>query len=150
MTKTDFINTLDFEVAKKSIARKLGINANELEIKSLKSGDFKIDLKNVSGKMCPLFSGAGRAMIVTDKLNIKEHKDNFSYEATVSLDLKNRSGEYKNKIGKINLDNNKLVFSTIDDIKNNRKSAVNNVNTIKRKRKSKNTNKEELIKTEVV
>ena len=122
MTKTDFINTLDFEIAKNSIARKLGMKADELEIRSSKSGDFKINLKNVSGRMGSIFSGPGKAVIVTDKLNIKENKDDtFSYEANVELDLKNRSGEYRTRIGKINLNKDKFVFYTMNDLKNNRK-----------------------------
>ncbi|MBQ8234065.1 MAG: hypothetical protein IJZ36_00595 [Bacilli bacterium] len=117
MTKTDFIETLDFEVAKSSIAKKLGMKADDLTIRHTKSGDFKINLKNVSGKMSPLFYGASKAVLVTDKLNIKEHKDTFSYEAVVSLDLKNTTGEYKNRIGKLNLNNNRFVFYTNNDIK---------------------------------
>ena len=122
MTKTDFVSTLDFEVAKTSIARKLGMKADDLDITHSKSGDFKINIKNTSGKMEPFFSGPGRALLVTDKVNIRERKNNtFSYEANIDLNLKNRSGEYKARIGKLNLNNNRFVFNTISDLKNNAK-----------------------------
>lgn len=120
MTKTTFINNLDFEVAKDSIAKKLGIKSTDLDMKLSRSGNFKINLKNVSGKMSPIFSEAGKAVLFTDNLNIKETKDTFSYEANISLDLKNRSGEYISKIGKLNLKNDKFVFYTMKDIKKDR------------------------------
>lgn len=128
MTKTDFINSLDFEVAKGSIARKLGMKADDLVIKSSKSGDFRINLKTSSSKIGSLFSGPGRAFLITDNVNIKEYKnDTFSYEANIDLNLKNRSGEYRTRIGKINLNNDRFVFSTLNDIKNknSKKREVN-------------------------
>lgn len=124
MTKTDFISNLDFEVAKNSIARKLGIKSTDLDIKPSRSGDFKINLKNVSGNMSPLFSGARKAVLTTDNLNIKENKDTYSYEANVTLDLKNSSGEYISKIGKIDLKKDKFVFYTMNDIKNKNTKAT--------------------------
>lgn len=120
MTKTDFINNLDFEVAKNSIARKLGIKANDLDVRAFKSGNFRINLK--SDKANPLFCGAAKAVLFTDKLNIKENKDEtFSYEANILLDIKNNKGEYISKVGKLNLNKNKFVFYTSNDIKNDRK-----------------------------
>lgn len=120
MTKTDFIRTLDFEAAKASIAKKLGVKTDELVIKASKSGDFKIDLRKVSGKLGKLFSSAGRAMIVTDKVNIRENKESFSYSANIMLNLKNGASEYSSKIGKIDTDNNKFNFHTIDDMRRTR------------------------------
>lgn len=124
MTKTNFISNLNFEVAKNSIARKLGIKSTDLDIKPSRSGDFRINLKNVSGNMSTLFSGARKAVLTTDNLNIKENKDNYSYEADVTLNLKNSSGEYISKIGKIDLKKDKFVFYTTNDTKNkNNKST---------------------------
>ena len=124
MTKTNFISNLNFEVAKNSIARKLGIKSTDLDIKPSRSGDFRINLKNVSGNMSTLFSGARKAVLTTDNLNIKENKDNYSYEADVKLNLKNSSGEYISKIGKIDLQKDKFVFYTTNDTKNkNNKST---------------------------
>jgi len=124
MIKNDFINKLNYESAKTAIARKLGIKADELIIKASKSGDFKIYLNNVSGKTGSLLAG-GRAILVTDQLNIREHKDNYSYEANIWLNLKNRSGEYKSKVGRIKLNNDKFVFYTAEDLKNSRKQKNN-------------------------
>ena len=134
MTKTDFINNLDFEVAKNSIAKKLGIKSTDLDIKPYKSGNFKINLKNVSGNISPLFSGARKAVLITDNLNIKETKDTFSYEANIALNLKNNSGEYISKIGKIGLNRNKFVFYTMNDIKtkNTNRNTETNKTTIKK------------------
>lgn len=133
MTKTTFINNLDFEVAKDSIAKKLGMKSTDLDMKLSRSGNFKINLKNVSGKMSPLFSEAGKAVLFTDNLHIKENKDTYSYEANISLDLKNRSGEYISKIGKLDLKNDKFVFYTMNDIRKERE---------KRRSVNKNTEKE--------
>ncbi|MBQ8218329.1 MAG: hypothetical protein IJZ79_03395 [Bacilli bacterium] len=122
MTKTEFINELDFEAAKVVISKKLGMKAEDLSISSTRSGDFKINLKNISGKLSALFYGARKAILYTDNIHVVEHKDNFSYEAAVWLNLKNGYGEYRTKIGKISLNNNKFVFSTIRDIRNRNKS----------------------------
>ena len=121
MTKTDFISTLDFEVAKKSIARKLGIKSTDLNIKPSKSGDFKINLKNCTGNINSLFSGARKAILVTDNLNITDDNNKFYYKANVLLDIKGNNGEYISKVGLIDSKNNKLVFHTLDDMKTTRK-----------------------------
>lgn len=117
MTRTEFINGLDFEVAKNTIAKKLGMKADNLSIKPYKSGNFKIDLKNASGAVGSLIKGARRAVITTEDLNIKESNDEFSYKANVNLTLRNNSGEYVSKLGKIDFEKNKFIFSTMNDIK---------------------------------
>lgn len=124
MTKTEFINNLDFEVAKKSIARKLGMNANDLAIKTSKTGNFKIDIKNVSGSIGSLVSGSKKAIILTKDLNIKENNDNFSYSANVDITLKNNSGEYTNNIGTIDLNKNKFIFITNSELLKQPSSTV--------------------------
>ena len=122
MTRTEFINGLDFEVAKNTIARKLGIKPTNLSIKPYKSGNFKIDLKNASGTAGSLTTGAKKAILTTENLDIKENNEEFSYKANVTLNLKNGSGEYTSKIGKIGFEKNKFIFNTINDIKKTRSS----------------------------
>lgn len=115
MTKTEFINGLNFEVAKNSIARKLGMKASELSIKPARSGDFRIDIKNASGTIGSLVSGARKAFITTKDLKVTSKDGSFSYSADIDIDLKNKSGEFINTIGKIDLDKNKFVFITLDE-----------------------------------
>lgn len=135
MTKTDFINNLDFEVAKTSIARKLGIKPTDLVIKPSRSGDFRIDIKD--SKIGSLLFGTGRAVLTTNNLSIKENKDSYSYDANIHLDLKNRSGEYSSKVGKLNLKNDKFVFYTVKDLKNKSTSTTSKTGRPGRPRKNK-------------
>ena len=134
MTKTEFINNLDFETAKNSIAKKLGIKSTELDIKLYKSGHFKINLKNASGNISPLFSESKKAILSSDNLNFKEN--NGTYEANITIHLKNNFGEYISNIGKIELKKDKFVFYTINDINNNKPNKPNKSNKTETKTKN--------------
>ena len=118
MTKSDFIKGLDFETAKTAIAKKLDIAAENISVRPYKSGNFKIDLRNASGVTGSLVNGASKACLITRNLNISKKNKTYSYAAAVDIDLKNRYGEYINKIGQINFDKNKFTFDTITDMKN--------------------------------
>lgn len=118
MTKTDFINGLDFETAKTAIAKKLDIASENISVKPYKSGNFKIDLRNASGVTGSLVNGASKACLITRDLNISKNNKTYSYAAAVDINLKNSHGEYINKIGQINFDKNRFTFDTITDMKN--------------------------------
>lgn len=120
MNRTDYVNSLNFEGAKVSIAKKLGINSEEVSIKPYKSGNFKVDLKNTTGNIGSLISGANKAYLTTTNLTIKKNKNkDFYYKADLELDLKNKSGEYVSTIGCIDSSRNKLTFSTANELKTN-------------------------------
>ena len=139
MTKTEFINKLDFDAAKNVIAKKLGISTDGLIIRPTKSGEFVISLKKVTGDVGSLFSGARSVTLATDNLVIKETKNGCSYVANIRFILKNKAGEYSSNIGRIEVQNNKFVFYTMSDLK---KRAA-----LKKAARSKKTTKTKTAKT---
>lgn len=82
MTKKEFIASLDFEAAKKEIARKIGMKPNSFTINTKPNGAFNIDLKKTDTKLTNFIFGAMRkASIASDSLDVTDN----SYKATIAF-----------------------------------------------------------------
>lgn len=98
MTKKEVLTGLDFEVAKKVIARRLGTRKFDFNVKS--NGTFSIDLKKLNNKALDfVFNGANKLTLVSDQVKVT---NNGNYKAIIML-----KGPVQFNVAELRYSNNK-------------------------------------------